>query len=97
MFSQLRERWVKESSEIPPERVAQGPRSGPAALPAVRAFAAPPQDNPSFHGSSLEPSHPKTFPYPRRQMHGAVEKPQGWRASLALHFLDMLWRRCLWP
>jgi hypothetical protein len=23
---------------------------------------------------------------PRRQNHGAVEKPQGWRASLALHF-----------
>ena len=25
--------------------------------------------------------------WPHRQNHGAVEKPQGWRASLALHFL----------
>jgi hypothetical protein len=24
---------------------------------------------------------------PHRQNHGAVEKPQGWKASLALHFL----------
>jgi hypothetical protein len=51
--------------------VAQGPLSGPAALPAVRVLAAPPQDNLSSHG-------------PRRPNDGAVEDPQGRRAGLAL-------------
>ena len=54
--------------------VAQGPHAGPAAFPAVRVLAAPPQDNPSSHG-------------PRRPIRVSVEKPQGWRASLALQFI----------
>jgi len=32
----------------------------------------------------------RNIPWPRRPDHGAVEKPQGWRASLALHFLVFL-------
>jgi hypothetical protein len=35
----------------------------------------------------LDPSNLKTFPYPRRQNHDAVEKPQGRSAGPALHFL----------
>jgi hypothetical protein len=31
-----------------------------------------------------------TSPWPRHQDHGAGEKPQGWKASLALHFLVFL-------
>jgi len=41
----------------------------------------------TFAWLRLEPGNLKTFPYPRRQNHDAVEKPQGWRASLALHFV----------
>jgi hypothetical protein len=51
--------------------VAQCPLSGAAAFPSVRTLAAPPEDNPNSHGL-------------RRQNRVTVEKPQGWRASLAL-------------
>jgi len=52
----------------------QGPPFGPAAFRGVRVFLPRrKQDNRNSHG-------------PRRQNHGAVERPQGWRASLALPF-----------
>ena len=65
--------------------VAQGPRSGPAALPAVRALAAP-QTGQSALGLAPRRIRFLRISRPRRQNRGAVEKPQGWRASLALHF-----------
>ena len=59
---------------FPGKRVAQCPLSGAAAFPTVRALAAPHQNNPNSSG-------------PRHQMRVEVEKPQGWSASLELHFL----------
>ena len=65
--------------------VAQGPRSGPAALPATRLLAAP-QTGQSALGLAPRRIRLLGTSRPRRQNHGAVEEPQGWRASLALHF-----------
>jgi hypothetical protein len=70
--------------------VAQGPRSGPAALPATRVLAA---SQTGQSGLGLDPHRirfPRTYG-PRRQKHGTVEEPQGWRASLALHSLSAAW------
>jgi hypothetical protein len=65
--------------------VAQGPRSGPAALPATRVLAASQTGQSAFGLAPRRIRFLKTS-RPRRQSHRAVEKPQGWRASLALHF-----------
>jgi hypothetical protein len=67
--------------------VAQGPRSGPAALPATRLLAAP-QTGQSALGLAPRRIRLLGTSRPRRQNHGAVEKPQGWRASLPLHCLS---------
>jgi|GEM_PF-6068455 hypothetical protein len=62
------------------EQVALGPPSGPPILMAGGSSSGAgccrgrEQDNPNSRKQC-------------RQNHGAVEKPQGWRASLALHFL----------
>jgi hypothetical protein len=65
--------------------VAQGPRSGPAALPATWVLAAPQTGQSALGLAPRRIRFPRTS-RPRRQNHGAVEEPQGWRASLALHF-----------
>jgi len=78
----------------PSPLVAQGPRSGPfaplragsAALPATRVLAAAQTGQCALGLAPRRIRFLKTSK-PRRQNHGAVEKPQGCRASLALHIL----------
>src|SRR5208283_5188327 len=71
----------------------QGPRFGPAALPAAQVFAA--SQWLTFRSAGRAPAKNAglkvgaTLAWPRRQNHGGVEKPQGWRASLALHFSSL--------
>jgi len=74
------------------DRAAQGPRSGPAALPATRVLAASQtgqsalglpraeygfREHPGRAAVALTPQGGvgATLAWPRRQSHGAVEKP----------------------
>ena len=67
------------------EHVAQGPLSGPAALPAGRVFAAPPTGQIALGLAPHRMRFARTS-RPCRLVRVAVEEPQGRRAGLALHF-----------
>ena len=67
--------------------VAQGPRSGSAAFPAAWVLAEPHIRESDFLLATARATSSSTRP--RRPMCAAVEKPQGWRASLALHIFPL--------
>jgi hypothetical protein len=67
-------RAVKTTARWKSPLVAQGPRSGPAALPSARVLAAPQTGQSALGLAPHRPRFPRTY-RPRRQNHGAVEKP----------------------